>query len=78
MIIYDLKMQVGKYAVELSTSEKYGWFEHDVYGDEAGGSLEFNDELELEDFDGMGVLPTEVCEAINKLGWSCDVDQFCE
>lgn len=54
-------------------------FEHNEYGDEYGGSLEFedvNNPKSLTDYDGIsGYLPDEVVEIIVWLGFTVD-DEF--
>lgn len=73
---YDKKLDHKKFTVQIDTQHQYGWFEHEVYGDEAGGGLWFENN-ELVDFDGMMVLPEEVGEAINLLGLKCEIEHFC-
>ena len=73
-----LKIQVGKFEVIIKPEDNYGYFEHDDYGDEMGGGLWFNKAKELEDFDGVMVLPVEVADAINLLGYTCDKSHMCE
>jgi hypothetical protein len=64
----------GRY--EVFIDKDYGYFEHEIYGDEAGGGLWFENK-ELIDFDGMMVLPIEVAECIKELGYKVDVEQYC-
>jgi hypothetical protein len=76
-IKYDKKIQVGKYEIQISEDNTYGYFEHDDYGEDAGGSLTFENKV-LEDFDGMMVLPLEVADGISKLGFNVNREYFCE
>lgn len=77
---YNVKTNDHKgYDIRVDTKAKYGCFEHNELGDEDGGGLWFDDQGELEDFDGAFVLPKEVAEWINlQDGLSVDVDHFCE
>ncbi|MBW6487489.1 hypothetical protein [Sulfurimonas sp.] len=74
---YDKKLQTKKFTVEISTADQYGYFEHDVYGDELAGGLWFENN-ELVDFDGVFALPIQVADAIIELGFKVDKDIFCE
>lgn len=73
---YDKKIETKEFDVEISTSEQYGYFEHNELGDEYAGGLWFEDN-ELVDFDGCGVLPIEVADAIIELGFKVNKDDFC-
>ena len=68
--VYDKKKDTKSFHVEISTSKKYGWFEHHTRGDECGGGLWFDNELRLIDYDGVFELPKEVIQAIRDLGCS--------
>ena len=74
---YDKKLNTKKFTVEISTIEQYGYFEHDVYGDELGGGLWFENN-ELVDFDGCMALPLEVADAIIEMKCKVDKDIFCQ
>lgn len=74
---YDKKTETKKFTVEISTESQYGYFEHNVYGDELGGGLWFENN-ELVDFDGVFTLPVQVADAIIELGFRVDKDIFCE
>jgi hypothetical protein len=74
---YDLKAEDKKFTVEIDSAKQYGCFEHHTYGDEMGGGLWFENKI-LIDFDGMMVLPKEVANLINKLGYYADPEEFCE
>lgn len=77
------KVQYGKYEVNIRVyedGEVDGWFEHDYYGDEMGGSLTFEkteNGIELTDFDGVMVLPLEVGKVIAQMGYIIDLDLNC-
>lgn len=73
---YDKKTETKNFTVEISTTDQYGYFEHNDYGDEYGGGLWFEGN-ELVDFDGCGVLPLEVADAIIELGFKANKDDFC-
>ncbi len=47
------------------------WFEHLEHGDECGGGLWFEDR-ELIDYDGVGVLPLEIVDALESMGFNCN------
>ena len=74
---YDKKIVSKNYTVEVSTKDQYGYFEHNQYGDEASGGLWFENN-ELSDFDGTFVLPEEVGESIEKMGFIIDKSHFCD
>lgn len=67
------------YEVCIRPDENYGYFESnsDDEFDYVEGGLWFEDG-ELVDFDGCGILPEEVGEAINELGYKCNLEDFCE
>ena len=71
------KIVVKKFEVGIDKKKQYGYFEHEYYGDELGGGLWFEND-ELVDYDGCSVLPIEVAEAIEKLGFKIDTEHFCE
>ena len=77
MKIDVLRTQIGKFEINIYPNENRGWFEHDFYGDELGGSLEFEGRT-LVDFDGVSVLPIEVGQGIRELQYICDFEHFCE
>ena len=64
-----LKTQQGKYEVEIRPEDQRGYFEHEDYGEDAGGGLWFEDNA-LVDYDGMAVLPSEVIAGIRALGFT--------
>lgn len=77
---FDVKLQAGKYEIQIDTRSKYGYFEHDLLGDEAGGGLWFDrvdpsehpkskSKLELIDYDGMACLPYRVREVLREAGF---------
>lgn len=68
---FTQKAQVRKYEVQIDPLAKYGYFEHEVYGEERGGGLWFEEQdgkLTLTDYDGLWYLPKAVAEAIVQLG----------
>ena len=67
----------GKFEIGIDPDGSYGYFEHEVYGDELGGGLWFENG-ELVDFDGCCVLPREVGEALVKEGFTVDLELNCE
>lgn len=81
---FDKKFQFGKYSVQIDTAEKYGYFEHDEYGDERGGGLWFDwsdrsvpglaGKLELVDQDGMPSLPRVIAEGLRAEGFIVSED----
>lgn len=81
--VETFKVQYKKFEVNIrvyKNGEVDGWFEHDIYGDEVGGSLIFErteNGIELTDFDGVMILPIEVGQVIAKLGYIIDLEHFC-
>ena len=75
-IVYDKSIKAGKYEVKISTKEKYGFFEHDDYGEDDGGSFELENK-EVDDIDGCYAIPVIVADAIIKLGFKIDKDLYC-
>jgi hypothetical protein len=81
---FNKKIQVGKFEIQVDEAEKYGYFEHDELGDEAGGGLWFSlgethegeptedPRLQLSDYDGMYYLPQEVAAGLRRLGYVVD------
>lgn len=67
--VYDVKANTTHYYVEISTQDKYGWFEHTWKGDADGGGLWFDDDKNLIDYDGVFELSAEVCNALKKAGY---------
>lgn len=67
------------YEVCIRPDDNYGYFESNT-NDEweyVEGGLWFEGK-ELVDFDGCSILPTEVGNAINELGYICSLEHFCE
>jgi hypothetical protein len=61
----------GRYEVGIHAAEPRGWFEHEKFGDEAGGGLWFEkagDKLRLIDYDGMAYLPLDVIKGLRNMG----------
>ena len=73
---YDKKIQVGKYEISVDTKKQYGYFEHDFYGEDDGGSFDMEDNVVTE-IDGCFAIPKEVADGIIKLGFEIDKDEFC-
>lgn len=69
------KMETENFTVEIGTGVRNergscdGFFEHHEYGDEWGGGL-WIENGELSDYDGCGMLPKQVADAIVKMGYS--------
>ena len=61
---------------EVVVNGNKGYFEHDELGEECGGELIF-EAGELVDFDGVGVLPFEVAEALVNNGIEVDIPTCC-
>lgn len=81
--IYDKKFQFGNWLVEVSTEDRYGYFENQNNG--TGGGLWFdrvsyeNDQgfyLELMDYDGVFELPEIVVEGLRAAGYVLDPEYF--
>lgn len=70
--VFDQSAKVNLWEVRISAEDKYGFFEHDKYGE--GGGLWFESvdgspgTLSLVDYDGRAVLPKDVAAAIRQLG----------
>ena len=81
--VETFKVQYKKFEVTIrvdKNGEVDGWFEHDIYGDEVGGSLTFErteNGIELTDFDGVMILPIEVGKVIAQMGYIIDLDLNC-
>lgn len=82
---FDKKFHGGKYTIQVDTKAMYGYFEHDILGDERAGGLWFDiapsvklvpdiERLELIDYDGMPVLPKDVAAALRENGFIVDED----
>ena len=65
---FDLEINVGHYEIRIDSTNNYGYFEHDIYGDTMGGGLWFLNK-ELTDYDGVFALPTDVMTGIRALGY---------
>jgi len=73
---FDKKIKKGKYEIEISTEDGYGYFEHDLYGEDDGGSFDIENG-EVVDIDGCYAIPKEVADGILELGVKIDIDLFC-
>ncbi len=68
-------IQKGHYDIGIDPNSNYGYFEHDQLGDESGGGLWFEkitlpkhgETLILIDYDGVEVLPKDVCRGLVEL-----------
>jgi hypothetical protein len=49
-----------------------GWFEHNELGDEYGGTLWFEDDGTLYDYDGVYMVPLEVLTALKAEGFNVE------
>ena len=77
MINYDKKIQIKKYEIKISSESNYGYFEHDIYGEEDGGSF-FIEDREVVDIDACFCIPNDVADGIESLGYKIDRDLYCE
>jgi len=69
---FNKQIQVGKFDIQVDALKLYGFFEHEVYGDECGGGLWFEHDgelLTLADYDGVFELPKEVWQGLEQLGF---------
>lgn len=60
---FNKKITEGSWEVAVDEEAKYGYYEHQLSGSGGGlwfGKQEDTGELELVDFDGLGVLPANV------------------
>lgn len=67
------KLTKGKYAIWISEDRYLGYFEHEDYGDEAGGGLWFSANA-LMDYDGVFELPQDVIAGLRELGFFVNKD----
>jgi len=69
------KADTEHFTVMVAEPDKYGYFEHHTLGDNKAGGLWFEpndtfpDRLELSDFDGVTVVPTEVLDRLKSMGF---------
>lgn len=73
---FDLKVQTENFEIGIDTAEKYGYFEHNTYGDEYAGGIWFNARKSVEDYDGCGCLPREVVKALRANGYHVSPDCY--
>lgn len=64
-----MKIQTKNFYGEIFLEESRGWFEHEEHGDEYGGGLWFDNDMNLIDYDGVFELPKEVLLAIREMGF---------
>jgi len=73
---YDKQIQAGPYWLSIDTEAQYGYFEHDDYGEDDGGSFEMEHDV-VTDMDGCYVIPRTVAKAIQDFGFTIDQEEFC-
>lgn len=76
---FNKKVIVGKFTIEVDEASRYGYFEHDEYGEGGGlwfgfahdenGELTSDTRLHLEDYDGVSMLPKDVASGLEQLGY---------
>lgn len=74
---FDKQIIVGYYEVKVDTSAMCGYFEHEIYGDELGGGLWFEQTdagIALIDQDGTPWLPRSVAKGLREMGFIVDKD----
>lgn len=64
-----MKFRTKNFYGEVDPEKHRGWFEHEEHGDEYGGGLWFDNDMNLTDYDGVFELPKEVIQAIRSLGF---------
>lgn len=64
-----MRFQTKNYYGEITPDTHCGWFDHEEYGEECGGGLWFDNNMNLTDYDGVIELPKEVVQAIRDLGF---------
>ena len=69
----DKSIHIAPYTIEVSPQRRHGYFEHDTWGEERGGGLDFDlaadGTLTLIDMDGpCGALPKKVAKALRDWG----------
>jgi len=57
---YNINLSTNKFEIWINTETKYGWFEDNIFGDENGGGLWFDEDMKLKDYDGVYFLPDHV------------------
>ena len=57
---YNINLSTNKFEIWINTETKYGWFEDNIFGDENGGGLWFDEDMKLKDYDGVYFLPNDV------------------
>jgi len=57
---YNINLSTNKFEIWINTETKYGWFEDNIFGDENGGGLWFDEGMKLKDYDGVYFLPADV------------------
>jgi len=57
---HSVDLSTNKFEIHVNTETKYGWFEDNIFGDENGGGLWFDEDMKLKDYDGVYFLPNDV------------------
>lgn len=70
---FNMKLQEGEYTILIDTDEHYGYFEHDIRGDNSAGGLWFEGNV-LIDYDGTFALPGDVFTSLNNHGFIVSED----
>ena len=73
---YDKSIQSGKYEIRIDSQQQYGYFEHDDFGEDDGGSFQMMNN-EVVEIDACFSIPLEVAHGIMELGFKIDTDEFC-
>lgn len=73
---FNVKLETKNYTIEVAESDNYGYFEHHELGEERGGGLWFErnieGKLELMDYDGVPYLSKQVIAALREHGYIVD------
>lgn len=64
---WGAKSVVGDYDIGIIPGTNKGWFEHHTHGEDAGGGLWFDEDGNLEDYDGVQSLPEDVVMGVREL-----------
>jgi len=65
---FDIKLNTLSFEICIDSIAKYGFFEHKTLGEDCAGGLWFDNDFQLQDYDGEAILPTQVKEILIKLG----------
>lgn len=61
-----------RFTIGIHKSGLHGWFEHKTIGDELGGSLCFEEDGTLYDYNGVYMVPLEVLTALKAEGFNVE------